>query len=222
MSTSIWSGFIHPILGHFRARRGAFIRQHFPGIEQMKVCDLGGSIHFWQELGIRIEADKLTILNIDEGASGAVPGTDAPPYKVVLYDGVTIPFPDGHFDLLVCNSVIEHVPVDQRPALAREMRRVSKRFFCQTPAYEFPIEPHFVMPAVHWLPRGLGFKLIHASPWRILARPDAETIASYFHGTHLLQRRELEALFPDAVVSEERVLGLPKSYYVLSAPSSPR
>ena len=151
MATSLWSGFIHPVLGHFRARRGAFLRERFPGIEGMVVCDLGGSIHFWQKLGIRVEAHKLTILNIDQSAAGAVPGSDAPPYEVAIYDGVHIPYPDKHFDLLVCNSVIEHVPPEKRAPLAQEMSRVARRLFVQT-------------PAVHWLPRKVGFPLIHLSP----------------------------------------------------------
>jgi hypothetical protein len=184
----------------------------------MKVCDLGGSIHFWQELGIQLEADKLTILNVDQAGVGAVPGSDAPPYKVVLYDGTHIPFTDQQFDLLVCNSVIEHVPIARRAELAREMTRVAKRVFCQTPAYSFPIEPHFVLPAVHWLPRRISFPLIHLSPWRLLARPDAKTIHDYFWGTNLLRKQELQALFPRGEVTEEKILGLAKSYYLISGP----
>jgi hypothetical protein len=103
------------------------------------------------------------------GADGGIP--------IVIYDGRHIPVPDKHFDLLVCNSVLEHVPPDQRAALAREMRRVAKAVFCQTPAYSFPLEPHFIMPFVHWLPRQLGYQLIKLSPWRILSRPSAATIS---------------------------------------------
>jgi len=212
-----WLNFIHPVTGLFRKRRGVFMRAQFPDIESMHVCDLGGSIHFWQKVGIRLPPDQLTILNIDEYVAGAIPGQEVP-YKVVVYDGKHIPFPDGQFDLLVCNSVIEHVPPGERAQLAREMTRVARRIFCQTPAYSFPVEPHFVMPALHWLPKSIAYWLVLVSPWRILARPNREQIHSYFYGTNLLRKRELQALFPEGRISEERFLGLAKSYYVVCTP----
>lgn len=211
----IWARFIYPVTGYFRKRRGAFMRTQFPGIVEMNVCDLGGSIHFWQNAGVRLPADRLTILNIDEYITGPVPGSEAQPYTVVIYDGKHIPFPDKHFDLLVCNSVIEHVPVVERPALAREMQRVARHVFCQTPAYSFPIEQHYLMPCVHWLPKSVGYWLVLVSPWRLLARPNPQQIATYFFGTTLLRRRELQALFPAARIHAERVFGLAKSHYAI-------
>ena len=76
------------------------------------------------------------------------------------------------------------------------------------------------MPFVHWLPRALGFQLIKFSPWRLLSRPNAATLHEYWWGTRLLGRGELQALFPDARIVPERVLGLSKSYYVLETKRS--
>ncbi len=216
---TLWMRFIHPVTGFFRKRRGKFMRAAFPGIESMTVCDLGGSIHFWQKVGITIPPERLTILNIDEYVAGGVRSDDAPAYRIVIYDGVNIPFPDGNFDLLVCNSVMEHGPLAQREHLAREMARVARRIFCQTPAYSFPVEPHFIMPAVHWLPKPIAYWLVLVSPWRLLARPNRDQIHSYFYGTKLLRKSELQALFPEGRISEERVLGMVKSYYVVCEPA---
>jgi SAM-dependent methyltransferase len=142
-------------------------------------------------------------------------GAEGKGIRVILFDGKRIPAPDGVFDLCVCNSVLEHVPPAQRAALAGEMRRVAKRVFCQTPAYEFPIEPHFIAPFIHWLPRWFGFQLAKISPWRMLSRPDAVTLRSYWWDTQLLTEREVRAIFPGADILTERVMGLAKSYYII-------
>jgi Methyltransferase domain len=217
---TLWQRFIYPVTGYFRGRRGAFIRALYLDIQTMNVCDLGGSIHFWQNIGVQIPADRLTILNINESAMFAAADKETPRCKVVIYDGITIPFPDGHFDLLMCNSVIEHVPVERRTALAQEMMRVARRVFCQTPAFLFPIEPHFVMPGLHWLPKPIAYWFVFVSPWRLMSRPSKEVINSYFFGTNLLRRRDLKALFPTARIHTERMFGIPKSYYAISERSA--
>ena len=67
-------------------------------------------------------------------------------------DGTQLPFADGSFPIVFSNSVIEHVPKGLQPAFAREIRRVGDRYFVQTPNRWFPIEPHYQMPFVHFLP----------------------------------------------------------------------
>ncbi|MDM0046710.1 methyltransferase domain-containing protein [Variovorax dokdonensis] len=181
----------------------------------MRICDLGGSRHFWDKVDLPVSRDRITIYNIDDGEVQQGAQASAGDINTVIYDGRRIPAADKSFDLVICNSVIEHVPPEQRANLVREMRRVGQHVFCQTPAWSFPLEPHFLMPFVHWVPRKLGFWLIHVSPWRLLARPDVQTIRNYFWGTRLLKRREVDALFPTAKVTSEKALGMVKSYYVV-------
>lgn len=208
-----WHGFIHPVLEHFRQKRGRVMLRLFPDIRTFKICDLGGSRHFWDALCIDgINRQNITIYNIASTETRSRNGGDE--IKIVIYDGKTIPVPDKTFDLLVCNSVLEHVPPDQREGLAREMRRVSKRLFIQTPAFSFPIEPHFVMPFIHWMPLWLGYRLALVSPWRIMSKPDRNTINEYFFGTQLLGEKEIKRLFSLENVGREKVLGLTKSFYV--------
>lgn len=213
---SLWHRIIHPITQYFRRRRGNFILQQFPDIQRLRICDLGGSQHFWDKLGIDVPDDRITIYNISDVETQGVTAASPQRIRVLIYDGEHIPERDGAFDLLVCNSVLEHVPPAQRASLAAEMRRVAKAVFCQTPARSFPVEPHFLMPFVHWLPRRLGFQLIKFSPWRLLSRPNQATMNEYWWGTRLLGREELQALFPEARIVAERVLGLTKSYYVIA------
>lgn len=213
---TLWHQIIHPITQHFRRKRGKFLLQRFPDIRQLRICDLGGSQHFWDKLDLGVPCENITIYNISSAETQGVDARSGERIRVLIYDGKHIPVADQHFDLLVCNSVLEHVPPDQRAALAGEMRRVAKAVFCQTPARSFPIEPHFLMPFVHWLPRALGFQLIKVSPWRLIARPSRAEIEEYWWGTQLLAKQELQSLFAGAPVEEERALGLAKSYYVVA------
>jgi hypothetical protein len=92
------------------------------------------------------------------------------------------------------------------------MCRVAKRIYCQTPSYWFPVEPHFVCPFLHWLPRPIGRLFAYATPWRLLSSASSEHVRTYFDEIALLTEGEVQALFPLASVYKERVAGLTKSY----------
>ena len=62
-------------------------------------------------------------------------------------------FGDASFDIAFSNSVIEHLSTFENQArMAAEVRRVARAYWVQTPNFWFPIEPHFLVPAWHWLP----------------------------------------------------------------------
>lgn len=44
--------------------------------------------------------------------------------------------------------------------MAREIRRIGKHYFVQTPNCLFPIEPHFLFPGFQWMPSFLKVILI--------------------------------------------------------------
>src|SRR6185312_399551 len=79
-----------------------------------------------------------------------------PQVQAVRADGRDLPFADGAFDLGFSNAVIEHVAGGrhgQRRFLA-ELCRVARRVFVTTPNRLFPVDPHSLLPLVHWLPDG--------------------------------------------------------------------
>lgn len=64
------------------------------------------------------------------------------------------PFPDEHFDLVISYMVLEHVA--DLPAFVRDVARLTKRGgvgLHEWPGKWRPVEPHYRMPVVHWLPK---------------------------------------------------------------------
>lgn len=51
--------------------------------------------------------------------------------EALLFDGYTIPYPDGHFDLVYMTHVLEHV--EHERLLLRELKRVSKYQIIEVP-----------------------------------------------------------------------------------------
>jgi SAM-dependent methyltransferase len=154
----------------------------------MTVVDVGcGS------LGLRGLEPDLDITGVDVRDYPQYPGRFV---RADAADG--LPFADGAFDLAYCSSVIEHVAPARRARFAAELRRVARGWYVQTPAWSFPLEPHALLPAAHWLPVGLRRRY-----WRLGVMDGWEEI-------HLLRRAEIEALFGPA--RAERVGPLAKSW----------
>jgi SAM-dependent methyltransferase len=162
---------------------------------QARIVDVGCG-----RLGLRALEPRLDITGVDLVDRPDYPG----PFVRADPARDELPFADGEFDLVYCSSVIEHVAPAQRAAFAAELRRVARGWYVQTPARSFPIEPHALLPFVHWLPRPLRRRY-----WRLGAADPDEEIA-------LLSRRELEALFGPA--RAERLGPLVKSWVCLRAP----
>jgi SAM-dependent methyltransferase len=144
-------------------------------------------------LGLRALEPDLDVTGVDLADRPGYPG---PFVRADAAEG--LPFEDGAFDLAYSSSVIEHVPRGRRAAFAREVRRVARGWYVQTPAFSFPVEPHALLPFAHWLPPGVRRRY-----WRIGVAGGWEEIA-------LLRRREMAALFGDPLA--ERAGPLVKSW----------
>jgi SAM-dependent methyltransferase len=157
------------------------------------------------DLGLRAVAPDLDVTGVDVVERPTYPG------PFVHADATEhLPFGDQEFDLAYANSVIEHVPAEKRAAFARELRRVARGWYVQTPAVAFPIEPHSLLPGAHWLP-----ERARRVYWRLGAGTNPDEV-------QLLRRRELEALFGPAF--RERFGPMTKSWICLRVPEqrSPR
>lgn len=177
------------------------------------ILDVGGYPATW--LGDSpVKPRIIHCLNVHPVA----PASDGLTKHVILTlvgDGCALPYADSSYDILFSNSVIEHVGSwDRQMAFAGEVRRVGRKIWVQTPAYECPLEPHFLAPFVHWLPPGLrSFVARWLTPWGWITRPSREAAMEMIDQTRLLSRRQMEQLFPDCKLYTERMLGfIPKSY----------
>ena len=176
------------------------------------VLDIGGNDINWQYVD---QIPQLTLLNLDLPSK---PSSVARCY--VVADGCQLPFADDTFDLAFSNSVIEHVP--DHEAFAREVVRVGRSYYVQTPNKWFPIEPHLMAPLVHFLPRTWQRRLSrHFTLWGLIARPTTQQLDDFHATTRLLDTREMRRLFPNTVMEKERVLGLTKSISVWGGDRGP-
>jgi hypothetical protein len=145
---------------------------------------------------------------------------DAPNHRIrtLVGDGCSLPISDKTYDIGFSNSVIEHVGSwERQQAFAGEIRRVSKAVWVQTPAYECFIEPHYLTPFVHYLPRSVQKRVLRwFSVWGWLERPNQKTINEAVDSTRLLRKSEVKQLFPDCEILTERLLWvIPKSYIAM-------
>ncbi|MCA0399539.1 MAG: class I SAM-dependent methyltransferase [Proteobacteria bacterium] len=179
------------------------------------ILDVGGTVDYWMALEPLWRGRDLsfTLVNLE-----AEPVSD-PRFTSLAGNACAMPeFGDNTFDIVHSNSVIEHVGRwNNMKAMAAEVWRLAPRFYLQTPAFGFPVEPHFRAPFFHWLPM----------PWRIwLARhlalghyPRAQTLDEamrFVEDAILLDAARFRALFPaPAQVIKERVLGLTKSFIAI-------
>ena len=121
--------------------------------------------------------------------------------------------------MVVSNSVIEHLGSwEAQVRFANEALRVGRRLWIQTPAREFPIEPHYLAPFVHWLPPARRRQLIRNFTLRgLIDRPNPQQVDEMLREIRLLRRSEFVDLFPGCRIKAERFAGLTKSHIAIRA-----
>jgi hypothetical protein len=195
----------------FRRKRLSRFVEIMAPTKETRILDVGGYPWFWTDPGFPLES-KFTILNPD--VSPAAEKYRSSQFELVMGDGTSLNYADGEFDIVFSNSVIEHLGTEARQiAFANEATRVGKRYWIQTPAKEFLIEPHFIAPFIHWFPKTVQRRLIRRwTVWGWLRHPSAREIESMLGELRLLRRVEFQRLFPSAKFITERLGLWPKSY----------
>lgn len=150
-----------------------------------------------------IYPENITAVGIDEQELKEMKKV-FPKVRVVHADGRELPFSDQAFDIVFSNAAIEHVGSREKQAqFVKECLRVGKKLFITTPAYEFPVDSHTLIPFVHWLPLKLrnGFyKLLGRGYW------------ASENSLNLLSARAFKKLFPKdsgIKIIKQRILGMP-------------
>jgi SAM-dependent methyltransferase len=209
---------------HARSERAALFRQMFGLSDRTRILDLGSesgaNIHAVLD-GTPVRPENTYIADIS--AQAVARGHERFGFVPVLVDqSGKLPFPDGYFDIVYCSSVIEHVTVPKemvwtltsgkefrdrslfhQRAFAREIQRVGRQFFVQTPYRWFVLESHSWLPFVSWLPRRAQLPVLKAARkfWPKATHPD----------WYLLNKREFAGMFEGAEIRAEKWLGLTKS-----------
>jgi SAM-dependent methyltransferase len=148
---------------YFRRKRMRNFLRSMAVSDGTAIVDVGGTPFMWH----LTDCDPwVTIVNLK--APWPIEGN-----RVVLANGLALPFRDRSFDVCFSNSVIEHVgDARARADFAWEIRRVAKRYWVQTPNRHFPLETHFVCLFLHWLPFCITRCLIRRfSVWGWLTKP---------------------------------------------------
>jgi hypothetical protein len=196
----------------WRKKRFALFLQLVKPSPSEVLLDVGGYPWFWASQTQPVR--RIDTLNIHEVYWNQ---KDFPNHNIrtLIGDGCSLAMPDKSYDIGFSNSVIEHVGLlERQQQFALEIRRVAKALWVQTPAYECPIEPHYMMPFIHYLPRSFRKKIArNCTLWGWVSRPTHEQVNDIVETTRLLRKFEMQQLFPDCEIITERMLWIfPKSY----------
>jgi len=194
----------------FRRRRFAFFQSLLSHLERpVRILDVGGTETYWKMMELNAgDQVFITLLNLTQI------DVSFPNVTSIAGDARAIMAEDASFDVVFSNSVIEHVGTYQdQLQMSKEVRRVGKRYFVQTPNKYFPLEPHFLFPLFQFLPINIRVLLLQnfrlgwfsKTPDKVKAREIVETI-------RLLDKREFLSLFPNAQIYEEKIFGMTKSF----------
>jgi hypothetical protein len=194
----------------FRRKRFALFQSLLSRLDgPIHVLDVGGTEHYWKTMGIKAgDRIQITILNVNEDP------VSLPYMTSILGDARSIQAEDGAYDIVFSNSVIEHVGThEDQLQMAKEVRRVGKRYFIQTPNKYFPLEQHFLFPFFQFFPISLRTLLVQNFDISWYPKtPDAAQARHLVESFRLLSKKEFSRLFPDAEIYEEKILGMTKSF----------
>lgn len=192
-----------------RGKRWDQFAARFPDLDRMRVLDLGGTPAYWRNAPIRPAA--VTVVNLDPVQLAPAPGE-----AIVTVQGDACDLPDEirreRFDLVVSNSVLEHVGGHaQRERFAESVHQSAPHHWVQTPYRYFPIEPHWLFPGFQWLP--VAAQALVTQRWPLGHRHATDKAAATVWAleAELLSITEMRHYFPDSQIWRERFAGLPKS-----------
>ena len=195
----------------FRAKRlekfESLFFDRFKHEKAIRILDVGGTAIFWKNSKVPDRDIKITLLNLH------VERTSHPNIISIQGDATDMSeFSDQSFDLVFSNSVIEHLyTFENQKKMAREIQRVGKNYFIQTPNKYFPIEAHYALPFAQFLPKRLVFFLLTKTRISRLKKWDEKDAEQYLEEIRLLDEKEMRSLFPKGKILKEMTFGMIKS-----------
>jgi predicted SAM-dependent methyltransferase len=194
---------------NFRNRRFQFFLDkiaHLP--KPIQILDVGGMPKFWEQRGMQNNPDiHVTLLNLE-----AQPVAFSN-FKSVAGDATNMHFiADKQFDLVFSNSVIEHLYTKENQLkMSREVKRVGKYYFVQTPNRYFPVEAHYMLPYMQFIPKTVRYFILTKTKLSLLKKWDPAFARQCINEIRLLNLKEMKGLFPEGKIFLEKYAGLTKS-----------
>ena len=159
---------------------------------KINILDLGGELRYWETVGFKyLDTANFVLLNLEV--------QDIPAkyknMKSVAGDATDLSrYADKQFDLVFSNSVIEHVG---------------------DISAQKNMEPHYRVPFFEFLP--FGAKTFLVRHFKMSGMPKAESAEEavrIVNSIHLLTKSDVEKLFPEALIKEEKASLFTKSFYL--------
>jgi hypothetical protein len=202
----------------FRKKRFKLFKCLFDSVPKpSRIIDVGGTKVIWEKEGFGGREDvEIVIINNHQFQTNPQEEQSVYSNIVSVFGDATNmkQFKDQEFDIVYSNSVIEHVGErEAQRQMANEVMRVGKRYFLQTPNFNFPIEPHFMFPGFQFLPFWFRLWLItHFSIGCCGRINDEQEAINFLSSFKLLSQKEMIEFFPHSNLYKEKILGLTKSF----------
>ena len=181
----------------------------------INILDIGGTENYWKMVNFKADENvKITLLNLME-----IKVENKDIFNSVAGSALDLSqYADGEFDIVFSNSVIEHVgEYENQKQMAKEFRRVALNYYIQTPNYHFFFEPHFRLPFVHFLPKGIRARIINQFRQKT---KNIKQARKRVDGITLLGAKQMKELFPEAIMYREKFYGMTKSITMYHFPKA--
>lgn len=173
----------------------------------MHVVDLGGTTESWRRASV--SPRRVTVVNLKPQTPDPESGLDTIQTDACELDVEALA---GQFDLIYCNSVVEHVGGHaRRRQLSDAIHRVAPRHWVQAPYRYFLVEPHWLFPGLQFLPLATRARIVRHWPLGPRQPPDMATAVSDVADVELPSKTEMRFYFPGSVLVRETLAPRTKS-----------
>lgn len=157
----------HPVMGDVAKRRqkgekiADILLEEIGACSGLSILDIGCSNGITLDMVTR-RLFPVTAIGIDMDLESLPASSGNRSFAIM--DGESLGFGDESFDIVICNHTYEHVPDSVK--LMDEIYRVLKpRGIVYFGAMNrlWPLEPHYKLPLVHWIPKSLTYPIMKIS-----------------------------------------------------------
>ena len=119
---------------------------------KVKILDLGGTQEYWEMMNFT-DPNLIDVILVNFGDIKVT----LPNFKFVKSDVFDLNLLAIDCDIIFSHSLIEHVDHEK---FSKMIRYFNKSYFIQTPNKYFPIEPHFMIPLLQFMPTWLKYWIV--------------------------------------------------------------